>query len=138
VTLVETLGITRTDPGYYPLNVGLHVLSGGFYATRLYRDLRKQTGLVYTVQAFLQARKTRSVFGVVYGCDPPNVSKARALVVRNLRQMQKEPVSSEELRRAKTLLLRQIPLSEANMDDIGGRLLEMAVEGYLLQPLTLR
>lgn len=128
VTLVETLGITRTHPDYYPLNVGLHVLSGGFYATRLYRDLRKRAGLVYTVQAFLQARKTRSVFGVVYGCDPPNVSKAHALVVRNLKQMQNEPVTPEELNRAKTILVRQIPLSESSIDDIGETLLALAGE----------
>ncbi len=128
VTLVETLGITRTHPDYYPLNVGLHVLSGGFYATRLYRDLRKRAGLVYTVQAFLQARKTRSVFGVVYGCDPPKVSKAHSLVVQNLRQMQNELVTSEELNRAKMLLVRQIPLSESSINDIGETLLGLAIE----------
>lgn len=128
VTLVQTLGITRTHPDYYPLNVGLHVLSGGFYATRLYRDLRKRAGLVYTVQAFLQARKTRSVFGVIYGSDPPQVSKARQLVVQNLKQMQDEPVTAEELNRAKTLLVRQIPLSESSIDDIGENLLSLAVE----------
>ncbi len=128
VTLVQTLGITRTHPDYYPLNVGLHVLSGGFYATRLYRDLRKRAGLVYTVQAFLQARKTRSVFGVIYGSDPPKVSKARQLVVQNLKQMQDEPVTAEELNRAKTLLVRQIPLSESSIDDIGENLLSLAVE----------
>ncbi len=128
VTLVETLGITRTHPDYYPLNVGLHVLSGGFYATRLYRDLRKQAGLVYTVQAFLQARKTRAVFGVVYGCDPANVSRAHTLVVRNLEQMQNDPVTPDELKRAKTLLVRQIPLSESSIEDIGETLLGLAVE----------
>jgi len=132
VTLVETLRVTRTHPDYYPLKVGLNVLSGGFYATRLYRDLRKRAGLVYTVQAFLQARKTRAVFGVVYGCDPPNVSKARALVVQNLKQMQKEPVTPEELNRAKTLLVRQIPLSESSIDDIGETLLALAEEGLPL------
>jgi zinc protease len=132
VTLVETLRVTRTHPDYYPLKVGLNVLSGGFYATRLYRDLRKRTGLVYTVQAFLQARKTRAVFGVVYGCDPPNVSKARTLVVQNLKQMQDEPVTVQELNRAKTLLVRQIPLSESSIDDIGETLLGLSVEGLPL------
>ncbi len=128
VTLVETLGITRVHPDYYPLNVGLHVLSGGFYATRLYRDLRKRTGLVYTVQAFLQARKTRAVFGVIYGCDPDKVTRARSLVVENLRRMQKEPVSREELVRAKTLLVRQVPLSEASVSGVARTLLHLAVE----------
>ena len=40
ITLAETLGITRTHPDYATLQLGCHVLSGGFYATRLYHDLR--------------------------------------------------------------------------------------------------
>ncbi len=46
-TLVESIGITRADPDYYALQLGDHVLGGGFYATRLYRDLRQRNGLVY-------------------------------------------------------------------------------------------
>lgn len=43
VILAQTLGIRRSDPDYYRLQIGLHVLSGAFYATRLYRDLREKT-----------------------------------------------------------------------------------------------
>ncbi len=118
VALAQTLGITRFHPDYYPLQVGRNVLSGAFYATRLYRDLREQTGLVYTVDAVLDAGRTRSWFDVFYACDPPNVSKVQAIVERDLRAMQKSPVSDAELRRAKTLLIRRIPLSESSIDDI--------------------
>ncbi|PYU24218.1 MAG: peptidase M16, partial [Acidobacteria bacterium] len=34
VNLSETIPITRFDPDYYPLQLGNHVLGGGFYATR--------------------------------------------------------------------------------------------------------
>jgi zinc protease len=125
VTLAETLGITRKNPDYYPLQVGLHVLSGGFYATRLYRDLRERAGLVYTVEAFLQAGRTRSLFGVFYGCDPKNVTKARNLVERNLYKMQKKPVSPSELRQAKTLLLRKMLLSRTSASSIASQLLSL-------------
>ncbi len=118
VRLVETLGLDRRNPDYYPLQVGLHVLSGAFYATRLYRDLREQTGLVYMVDAFIDAGKTRSLFGVVYGCDPRNVSKARSVIRRNLIEMRKLNVTGEELKQARTLLLRQIPLSRASTGSI--------------------
>jgi zinc protease len=118
VHLLETLGLDRSNPDYYPLQVGLHVLSGAFYATRLYRDLREQTGLVYMVDAFIDAGKTRSLFGVVYGCDPRNVSKARSGIRRNLMEMCKTDVTPVELRQARTLLLRQIPLSRASTDNI--------------------
>jgi zinc protease len=127
VTLGQTFALTRQDADYYPLQLGLNVLSGAFYSTRLYRDLREKTGLVYSVGAELQSSKTRSVFAVSYACDPPNVAKARALVERNLQDMQTKPVTPEELLQAKTLMLRGIPLSEASTHGIASGLLERSV-----------
>ena len=126
VILGETLGVTRDHPDYYTLQVGTHVLAGAFYATRLYRDLREETGLVYVVQAMFNSGKTRAVYAVFYGCDPGNVSKARALVERDLREMQTTPVSADELRQAKTLLIRKIPLSESSVDGIAETLLDLS------------
>src|SRR5208337_78825 len=77
VTLAETLAITRTNADYYALQLGNHVLGGGFYATRLYRDLRESRGLVYFVGSEFNVGPTRGVYMVDYACDPPNVRKAR-------------------------------------------------------------
>jgi zinc protease len=118
VTLTETLALTRFTPAYYALQLGNEVLGGGFYASRFGQDLRESTGLVYYVGSSLDAGKTRTVYEVNYGCDPPNVSKARALVVKDLKEMQTTPVDSERLSRAKAILLRQIPLSEASVGSI--------------------
>jgi zinc protease len=118
VTLSQTLGLVRSNPDYYSLQLGNHVLGGGFYATRLYRDLREEFGLVYNVSASLDVNKTRGTYTVQYACDPSNVAKAREIVQRNLAQMQREPVSDGELQNAKALLLREIPLSESSVDSI--------------------
>ena len=128
VNLTETLGITRSHPDYYKLQLANHVLSGAFYATRLYRDLREKSGLVYTVESIIEAKKNRSFFGVFFACDPPNVSQARAIVERNLREMQTVPVAPEELQRAKTLLVKQIQISEASTDSIADGLLSRYIE----------
>jgi zinc protease len=128
VTLAQTVGINRRHPDYYTLQLANHILAGGFYATRLYRDLRERAGLVYTVAAGLEAGRTRSMYSVVYACDPPNVGKARAMVVRDLTEMQQAVVPAAELDRAKTLLLRQIPLSESSVGAIAEGLLGRAVE----------
>jgi zinc protease len=128
ITLAVTAGLTRSDPAYYALQVGRHILSGAFYATRLYRDLRERTGLVYTVETFLDIGKTRCIFGIFYACDPQNVSKAREIAMRDLKDMQTKQVAATELRQAKTLLLRQIPLSEASVDGVAERLLYYALE----------
>jgi zinc protease len=132
VTLAEQLDINRFDPDYYPLQLGNHVLGGGFYATRLYHDLRQVAGYVYTVDVSLQASKTRGSYSVTYGCNPENVSKARALIERDLDQMKTQNVSADELHQAKSLLLRQIPLSESSEDAVAEGMLRRAQIGLPL------
>lgn len=126
VSLSEIVGITRFDADYYPLQLGNHVLGGGFYATRLYHDLRQVNGYVYNVDVHMNATKTRTVYTVTYGCDPTNVSKARQLIERDLLAMQKENVTPAELQQAKALLLRQLPLGESSEDAVAGGLLARA------------
>ncbi len=127
VTLAETLELTRSDPDYYALQLGNHVLGGAFYATRFYKDLRENSGLVYYVSSSFNIGKTRSTYEVNYGCDPPNVSKARVIIRRDLKQMQSTPVTSNELEQAKAMLMREIPLSESSLSSIAGGLLSRSL-----------
>jgi zinc protease len=118
VTLAETLQLTRTNADYYALQLGNHVLGGGFYATRLYRDLRENAGLVYFVNSSFNIGLTRGLYQVEYSCDPPNVSKARTMILADLKDMQTKKVSEHELHQAKLMLLRDIPLAEASVGSI--------------------
>ena len=118
VVLAHNLDLTRSDPDFYALELGSAVLGGGFYSTRLSIDLRKNAGLVYSVNSELQVGRSRGVYLVRYACDPKNVVKAQDIVVRDLRTMQAQPVGDEELLRVKALLLRRIPLNEASIDNI--------------------
>ena len=115
VVLAENIGITRSNPDYYALELGSAVLGGSFYSTRLSIDLRKNAGLVYSVGSDVNAGKTRGNYLVQYACDPGNVSKANAMVVEELKRMQDMPVGADELQRVKALMLRQIPLGEASV-----------------------
>jgi len=118
VLLAQNLDLTRSQPDYYALELGSAVLGGGFYSTRLSIDLRKDAGLVYSVESELQVGRTRGVYLVRYACDPQNVDKAQDIVIRDLKTMRLQPVGDDELLRVKALLLRGIPLSEASIDDI--------------------
>jgi zinc protease len=91
VILAQTVDMTHNNPDYYALKLGNHVLGGAFYATRLYRDLREESGLVYYVGVSMQASKTRAVYSADFACD---------------------------LRTAKSLMLREITLSQASVDSI--------------------
>ena len=126
VFLAEQLNLDRFAADYYPLQLGNHVLGGGFYATRLYHDLRQVAGYVYTVDVRLDASKTRANYAVTYGCEPRNVSKARGLIERDLDQMRTHDVSEEELHQAKALILRQILLNESSEEAVAHGLLGRA------------
>jgi zinc protease len=132
VVLAEQLKLNRFDQDYYPLQLGTHVLGGGFYATRLYHDLRQVNGYVYTVEVSLDASQTRASYSISYGCNPENVSKARALVERDLNQMRTEDISEDELHQAKAQLLREIPLSESSEHALSQGLLNRAEIGLPL------
>jgi zinc protease len=127
VTLGETLALTRTNADYYALQLGNHVLGGGFYATRLYRDLREKSGLVYFVNSSFNVGLTRGVYEVSYACDPPNVAKARAIILADLADLRQKTVTAQELHQAKLMLLRDIPLAESSVDQIANAWLARSV-----------
>ena len=136
VILAQNLALTRADADYYPLQLGNAVLGGSFYATRLSIDLRKNSGLVYSVESMLQAGRTRSVYLVEYASDPQNVEKAANMVAREIETMQKTPVSADELVRVKAFLLRQLPLREAGVDQIARGILGRTELGLPLDEPT--
>jgi zinc protease len=136
VTLAETLGLNRFAPDYYALELGNHVLGGGFYATRLYRDLRQDAGLVYFVDAALQMSPTRGLYIVSYGCEPSDVARARGIVLQELRALQTTVVPDDELRQAKAVLVRRILLSESSVDRIARGLSMRATDGLPLDEPT--
>jgi zinc protease len=136
VVLAQNLALKRSDPDYYPLQLGNAVLGGSFYSTRLSIDLRKNSGLVYSVQSVLQGGRTRSVYLVEYASDPQNVIKAANLVTREITTMQSEPVGPDELTRVKAYLLRQLPLTESGIDEIAHGLLGRTELGVPLDEPT--
>lgn len=137
VAMAQTIQVTRDDPARFALDLGNQVLGGGFYASRLYRDLRDTRGLVYSVGSSFDLGKHRSTYTVSFGADPDKVAAASAIVVKDIQQMQQQPVSAGELQRAKGIMLRQIPLGESSFGAIGGQLLQLSIEGKQLDAMTI-
>ena len=132
VHLAETIGLTAIDADYRALKMANQVLTGGTFASRLYRQLRVERGLVYYVSSGFNTSRTRTRLVFRYGSDPDKVDEAERLIRRALVQMAKTPISDTELHRAQAGLIRQIPLNEASASAIGYGLLSRVA---LDQPL---
>ena len=137
VALVQNTPLSLRDPARYALTVGNQVLGQGGFASRLWRDLRVKTGLVYGVSSSFDIGRTRSTYRITLGCDPDKVAQARAIALRDLEQMQKAPISNIELKRAQGMLIRRIPLGESSVDAIGGALLYYAQHGLPLDQASI-
>jgi len=118
VVLAQSIALTRNNPDYYAMQLGSAVLGGGFYSSRLSIHLRKEAGLVYSVGSNLQIGRTRGIYMIDFASDPQNVTKAAAMAIQDVKGLQDQPPGADELQRTKALMLRQIPLSEASIDEI--------------------
>ncbi len=128
VTLAQTLALTRDSPDRYALYLGNEVLGGGFHSL-LMRDLRVKAGLVYGVGSSVDLLKNGGEFTVRYGCDPDKVGQARAMVVRDIRHLQKTPIGAGTLHAAKGKILRQLQLGQSSFGAIAGYLLRQSLAG---------
>ncbi len=126
VGLSETLPLTYNDADYPVLRLANTVLSGGFYASLLFHDLRELHGYVYSVSSNLTGGHNRSTFAVSYGADPQNIGRAERLVIDDLTKLQHTPLDGDRLTRAKALVLGELPVSVESYEGIGSQFLTTA------------
>ncbi|MGA8839306.1 MAG: pitrilysin family protein [Candidatus Aquilonibacter sp.] len=137
VELVELNDVRRTDPDWAPLLLANTALTGGFYSSILYHDLREVHGYAYSVGSALRTGKTRSSFQVTYACDPQNILPAQAAVVADLQRMQTTPLSQTDLLRAKALLLGDVPIQQASYGGVSTMFLRYSSQGLPLDQYQL-
>lgn len=131
VTLAHTSRLTRRHPDFYPLLVGMRILSGSS-ASRLYRHVREERGLVYDIDAEFTAGRLRSVFAVNYGADAAGVEAVRRVVEADIADLREHPVSPAEIEQARGLAARQFILMGSSSDGLAALLLDLADEGLPL------
>ncbi len=129
VTLSETLAITYTHPDYALLQLANTVLSGGFYDSILYRDVRELHGYAYSVDSRVSGGHNRSTFSVNFGADPQNVAVARRIIVDDLTAMGRTLLEPDRLLRAKALALGALPVRQASYDGLASQLLTYSTTG---------
>lgn len=137
VQLVQLNDVRRTDPDWAPLQLANAALTGGFYSSILYHDLREVHGYAYSVQSALRAGKVRSTFSVEYACDPQNIVPAEQAAIADMQHVQATPLSDNDLLRAKALLLGEVPIQQASYDGVTALFLRYAGVGLPLDQYEL-
>jgi len=101
------LGVTRTNPDYYALQVLDTILGGGAgFTARIPQRLRDELGLAYTTFASITmtAGLDPGRFIAFIGTSPENMKLATEGLLNEIRRIIEEPVTAQELQDAQDYL----------------------------------
>jgi zinc protease len=135
VTLEQLVPLSRSSAQYYPLVLGNTVLGGGSVSpeqSRLFRDIRQNAGLVYSIDSQYASNGARSRFSIDFACAQGNEPRIESMVDDELTRLRTEPIGDFELGLMKASVVRRVVLGDASASQIGEMLLSDAVNGLPL------
>ena len=103
-------GIVRDDERRFALAV-LDSIFGGSTSSRLFREVREKRGLAYAVGSYNEQYTDSGLIATYVGTREDNVEEACAVIGAELARLRNEPVSAEELDRAKENVKGRLVLS---------------------------
>jgi predicted Zn-dependent peptidase len=103
-------GLRRDDQRRYPLAV-LDAIFGGSTSSRLFREVREKRGLAYSVGSYNEQFTDQGLVATYVGTREDNVEEACSIIGAELARLRSEPVSAEELTRAKESVKGRLVLS---------------------------
>lgn len=130
--LVGALGMSRSDPDFFPLFVGNYVLGGGGFDSRLLKEVRDRRGYAYSAYSYFLPMRVAGPFQLGLQTKLEQTDDALAVAHATLRQFIAEGPSEAELTQAKANLTGGFPLRI----DSNRKILEyLAVIGFYRLPL---
>lgn len=131
--LMGEVGMSRSDPDYFPLFVGNYVLGGGGFVSRLTEEIRTRRGLSYSVYSYFHPLREPGPF--IIGLQTANHQRQEALTVvrRVLADFIRTGPTEAELTAARNNLAGGFPLRIDSSRKIADYL---TVIGFYRLPLT--
>ncbi len=116
--MIGCRGYDAHDSRRTPLYLLNNILGGPGMNSWLNVSLREKRGLVYNVEANLNAYTDTGVFSIYFGCDTHDTDQCMSLVSKELQRLREKPLSDVRLRAAKKQIIGQIGVAGDNTENI--------------------
>jgi zinc protease len=137
VILFGGAGLKRADPDFIPAYILNHILGGGTFTSRLYREVREKRGLAYSVSSHLAPYDYAGLFLGSVSTRNDRAKQSLDIIVEEIRRIAADGPMAEELAKAKSFLIGSYALRFDTSGKIAGQLLSLQLEnldiGYLDQ-----
>jgi zinc protease len=124
------LGTTRDNPDYYAISVFNEAFGGGF-SSRLFNDIRTKRGLAYGVGGGIGTNFGHpGVLQISMGTKSQSTIEAVQAVDQDITDLSKEPITEDEIQRAKDAILNAFIFRLDSPDKILGERMAYEYYGY--------
>ena len=123
-------GIARKDANFIPAVVVNHILGGGAFTARLFREVREKRGLAYSVYSQMQTlAQTATLMG---GTSTKNerAGESLAVITEQIRDLGAQGPTDDELAKAKLYLTGSYALGFDTSTKIASQLVHLQLEGF--------
>jgi predicted Zn-dependent peptidase len=119
-------GVARSTQDYFPLLV-LNTLLGGSFTSRLNTNLRETHGFAYGASSGFSMRRGAGPFAAASAVFTAKTDSAVVEFFNELRRIQNEPVSADELARAESYLALGAPRRFETSEAVAAQLAELEI-----------
>lgn len=128
--VVAMLGVSKTDPDRYALNVAANALGGPTLSSMLYDTLREKNGLVYSVAASNHALAATGVFSVAASTLAAQSQQAVGLIDDVLDQVASNGLSNDQINDSKQYLEGRFVLDLSTNANVADALVAQESYGF--------
>lgn len=122
--LVGHLSVKRNNPDYIPLVV-MNTLLGGFFTSRINKNLREDNGYTYGARSYFNFRKYLGDFCVETNVENSLTYKAVKEIIFELDRLKNENISGSELDSVKKYLTGSFPLQLETPNAIANKIINL-------------
>lgn len=123
-------GLLRADPDFIPAFLMNHILGGGSFSSRLYREVREARGLAYSVWSSLTAMDFTGLINGGTSTRNDRAAQSIAVIEAEFRRMGEEGPTALELEQAKRYLIGNWAMRFETSTQIAAGLIRVQLDGF--------
>jgi zinc protease len=128
VLILGRVGIPRSDPDFMAAFVVNHVLGGGSFSSRLYREVREVRGLAYSVFSTLIPLDHASLFMTGTATRADRAAQTLEVLESEIHRLAESGPTQDELTKAKSFLTGSYELRFDTSDKIAAQLVQIQLD----------
>jgi zinc protease len=121
-------GLARCDPDWIAATVINHVLGGGVFSSRLFREVREKRGLAYSVYSHLSPLDHAPLFMGGTSTKNERAAESLAIIEQEIHALATEGPTADEIELAKKYLIGSYALNFDTSTKIAGQLVRIQME----------